>query len=499
MFWVWRSPKAKELGISLRGPVVVYKTQRGQATMERIGSHRKFCRVMALISNAISVVLMAAMVFLMAVAVINIPNVLTGTSTVSFSYIGINYTHFIIFGIIALIIGMVIHEFAHGVQSRANNIRVESSGLMYAVVPLGAFVEMNQEDSEKASLKEKMSIYSAGISINFITAIITFLVFALLMLAPLGNVNGIEDDGAGVYAVAPNIDLEIPAGSIITEIDGTTVSLIKFGSEFILSSDNEHFNDKRTVTYLTKDGPKDANDVWLGLYVNAVVNGSPAKSGGLPKDVIVTKIENIDDSSKTRDIYGIQSFREFINASQPNDKVKIEYLKTDGSGAGTTSEFILTENGDVGYLGVNVSYGGMVFLTPEYIMGTAINPIYGQTTITGGILNTLNYPFISMNGFSPIPEHCQWWFDAPGGEAFWLLASLIYWIFWINLLLGITNALPAIPFDGGFLFKGWITQFLNKLDYKDQEARDKIANNVTNAVSGFMIFLLILIVVAVII
>ncbi len=461
--------------------------------MERIGSHHKFCRIMAMISNAISVILMAAMMILMAAAVVSIPRVLTGTNNISIFSTGFDLTHFIIFGSIALIIGMVIHEFAHGVQSRANNIRVESLGLMYAVVPLGAFVEMNQEDSEKASLKERMSIYSAGISINFITAIITFLVFALLLLAPLGNVDGTGDDSAGVYFVtpdAPAYDAGIPAGAIITEIDGNPVNLTKYGSEFILSWEDERSNDKHQVTYLTGNGLEDKKEVLLGLYVNAVIDESPAKVGGLPNDVIITKIGE-------KEIYGLRSFREFINESTPGDEVTITYLESDGLNSYTTVPITLTANGDIGYIGVNVSYSGMIFITPEFVMGTATDPTYGQTTITGGILNMLNYPFVSMNG--PIPEQCQWWFDAPGGEIFWLLVSFVYWMFWINLLLGITNALPAVPFDGGFLFKGWITQFLNKLDYKDQETRDKIADNVTNAVSGFMIFLLILIVVVVII
>lgn len=459
--------------------------------MERIGSHHKFCSIMAVISNVISIMLMAIMIILIAVAVKGIPNVLTGTNNFSIFSTGLNLTHFIIFGSIALIIGMVIHEFAHGVQSRANKIRVESLGLMYAVIPLGAFVEMNQEDSEKASLKERMSIYSAGISINFITAIVTFLVFALLMLAPLGNVDGTGDDSVGVYFVTPDslaLDAGIPAGAIITEIDGIPVNLTRYGLEFISSWEDEESNGIHQVTYLTENGLEDTN-LLLGLYVNAVIDGSPAKSGGLPNDVIITKIGE--------EIYGLRSFREFINESTPGDEVSITYLESDGINVGITMPFVLTANGDVGYIGLSVSYSGMIFVTPEYVMGTAIDPTYGQTTITGGILNMLNYPFVSMNG--PVPEHCQWWFDAPGGEIFWLLVSFVYWIFWINLLLGITNALPAVPFDGGFLFKGWITQFLNKLDYKDQEARDKIADNVTNAVSGFMIFLLILIVVSVMI
>jgi membrane-associated protease RseP (regulator of RpoE activity) len=357
---------------------------------------------------------------------------------------------------------------------------------------------MNEEDTKKASLRQKMSIYSAGISINFITAIIAFVVFALLMLAPLGNVDGVRDDGVGVYVVTSNSPAYIagvPAGAVITEIDDVEVTLTEYGSEFILSDEDIYSNTTHKVTYLTGDGIEYSKNILLGLYVNAVINGSPADLGGLPNDVTITEITNTD-TTITTPITGLKSFRDYISESRPGDVVTISYIEN-GVDA-TTGSTTLTANGDVGYIGVNISYSGMIFITPEYIMGTAINPMYGQTTLTGSIVNSLSYPFMSMSGFSPIPEHCQWWFDAPGGEIFWMLAALIYWMFWINLLLGITNALPAIPFDGGFLFKGWVTQLLNKLDYKDQETRDKMADNVTNAVSGFMLFLLILVVLAVI-
>lgn len=491
LLWVLRSPKAKELNLSLRGLIVVYTTQRGKGAMDRVGSYRRFCSGLAVFSKVVSAVLMLIMVFLMLVAAYNIPSVIKGStaSAVGTGGFELNMVHFLVFGVIALIIAMVIHEFAHGVQSRANDVRVEQSGLMYAVVPLGAFVEMNKEDSDKASLKSRMSIYSAGVASNFIVAVIAFVVLAGLMLAPLGNASDIHDDSAGVYAVSSNFGSVIPVGAVITHVDGDEVYIMDSGSDKILTIDSKYSNDKYTIKYLTRDGEGTIDDFRLGLYVDFVAKNSPAHVAGMVSNSIITNIQVNGEDTK---MFGIESFRDFIAGSSPGDEATISYF--DDKNEGKTATVTLGQNGVVGYIGVGVNYSGMSFIAPKDVIGTAMNPIYGQTTVIGGVLSMISYPFISLSGFSPMPEAFQWWFDAPGGEIFWLLAAFIYWMFWVNFLLGVTNALPAIPFDGGFLFKGWVTQLLNKISYRDQETREKIADNVTRAVSGFMLFLLALII-----
>lgn len=495
LMWVWQSPKAKEWGLELRGPIVVYKTQRGKKAMERIGSHRKLCRAMATFSNFVAVILMGVMILLMAAAVRGIPLRIKGeASVVSVTSLGLNVPQFLIFGVLALIVAMIIHEFAHGVQSKSNGVRVESSGLMYAVVPLGAFVEMNEEDSKKATLKERMSIYSAGISINFIVAMISFAIFAMLMLAPLGNVNGVSDDSVGIYSISgssPNSDI-LSAGNIILTIDGEEINAEEGISDGIFRGGEGLAGGKYDITYMIPDGTEKTGEAWFGIYIEDVVPESPASMGGLPKYSILKSIDGTE-------ITGMDSFKGFLADTLPNQEITVTYFDTESEG--TEKNVIIKlggKEGDIGYMGVYSSYSGMMFTTPEFVLGKATNPIYGESSSYGIMNSLLKYPFQSMEGFSPIPTDFQWWFEAPGGGIFWIFGALLYWMFWVNLLLGITNALPLMPFDGGHLFKGWITQILDKMKYKDEKAREEVAKNITGAVSGLMGFLLLLIVFAMI-
>jgi membrane-associated protease RseP (regulator of RpoE activity) len=38
-----------------------------------------------------------------------------------------------------------------------------------------------------------------------------------------------------------------------------------------------------------------------------------------------------------------------------------------------------------------------------------------------------------------------------------------YWLFWLNVMLGATNALPAVPLDGGYIFKDGIEALLSRV------------------------------------
>ena len=66
-------------------------------------------------------------------------------------------------------------------------------------------------------------------------------------------------------------------------------------------------------------------------------------------------------------------------------------------------------------------------------------------------------------------------------------------------MLGITNALPAFPFDGGYTFLGWMDALYEKLGVKDPEARRKKAEEITKNVSTLMLFMFMLVIIAAII
>ena len=44
------------------------------------------------------------------------------------------------------------------------------------------------------------------------------------------------------------------------------------------------------------------------------------------------------------------------------------------------------------------------------------------------------------------------------------IVELCFWLIWVNILLGLTNLIPILPFDGGHLFKDMMHGAIEKLN-----------------------------------
>ena len=49
-----------------------------------------------------------------------------------------------------------------------------------------------------------------------------------------------------------------------------------------------------------------------------------------------------------------------------------------------------------------------------------------------------------------------------GTDGLLFLVNLFFWLLWVNILLGFTNLIPMVPFDGGHMFKDML-RFVLKL------------------------------------
>ena len=120
-----------------------------------------------------------------------------------------------------LIVTMVVHEFGHAVLCRIEGIRVRAMGVLLAVVPIGAYVEPDEEDQEKARGLSKMRMFGAGITNNILLGLVCFVLlvfllgFAVPLSAPLVH---------GVYVDSPAYTAGIPPNSVIREVNGISVS-----------------------------------------------------------------------------------------------------------------------------------------------------------------------------------------------------------------------------------------------------------------------------------
>ncbi len=118
---------------------------------------------------------------------------------------------------------LIPHEFAHGVQARAQKIKLKSVGLLLFAIFPGAFVEPEDKQVNKASLKDKLRIFAAGSFANFLTAIIFFLLSAFLIWPAVVN-PAISLNIVNVTAGSPADLAGLQLNMTITEVNGKIIT-----------------------------------------------------------------------------------------------------------------------------------------------------------------------------------------------------------------------------------------------------------------------------------
>lgn len=152
-------------------------------------------------------------------------------------------------GIISLIIILVVHEFSHGILSRIARVRLKSIGLLvFGVIPIGAYVEPDENMIKKLDPIKQTKIFSAGISANFIAMIVFFLLLLLLTLyiVPSAYSFGIVVSGTSTGYPAYNV---LKPGMQILKWNNYTISNV---SDLIVAAANGVPN--QTITIATNNG-----------------------------------------------------------------------------------------------------------------------------------------------------------------------------------------------------------------------------------------------------
>ena len=218
--------------IRVSGPITTVHTKRGRAFLNWLAAPRRFWRAYGNVGVGIALVTMGAMLVVVLTAaagsifspeatpseVRNPQNVLVIPGVNEF--LPLSAAPDIIFG---LLVGLVVHEGGHGLLCRVEDIDIDSMGLAFlAFIPVGAFVEPDEESRNEADRGSQTRMFSAGVMNNFA---ITVIAFALLFGPIVGSIA--VADGAPVGQSLPGSTAEeagIERGDLITAVNGTAVA-----------------------------------------------------------------------------------------------------------------------------------------------------------------------------------------------------------------------------------------------------------------------------------
>lgn len=135
-------------------------------------------------------------------------------------------------GVIALAIVLLVHEMAHAILSRIAKVRILSSGIvLFGVLPIGAFVEPDEEMLMKIENKKQTRVLIAGSTANLFTAGVFFVLFLGFIFASAPYKEN------GLLVVGGNM-----SGNIIYTINGQDATT------FVKNASNKiKYNDTLTI------------------------------------------------------------------------------------------------------------------------------------------------------------------------------------------------------------------------------------------------------------
>jgi membrane-associated protease RseP (regulator of RpoE activity) len=136
---------------------------------------------------------------------------------------GVNPYLPILYGWFAIFCAIAIHEGAHGVTARGLGLKVKSSGLLFLLfVPIGAFVDVDEEELKKSSGKVSSRILAGGVGGNVALAVVCLIGVLLIVgsLAPLVDGVYVGNVSEGMPAKAAGL---LP-GDVLVSVDGVPIS-----------------------------------------------------------------------------------------------------------------------------------------------------------------------------------------------------------------------------------------------------------------------------------
>ncbi len=487
--------------ITAYGPILMIRTQRGQRFLDKLSIHKKFWRIFANIG--LPAMLIGMLVMFILILFIDY-SIITSfqTETVPhpgkfneprniFLIPGINEYIPFVWGIIALIVTLIVHEFSHAILCKVEGIRVKSMGILLALIPIGGFAEPDEEQllgkkedkgekevEPKATRSQRIRILTSGVMANFVTALIAFILFFSLLgsISPVGDVM--------VTSVTPGSQADLAGvkqNMILTKINDeqidnahdafTYTSSLQPGSNVTLNliDKSEEKEISFTITADTR--------ITEGVRVSDVVPGSPAEAAGIKPGMVLVRVDSTE-------IRGLEDFIRFMESTEPGQKIDIHMLSNSSESASTKvfenielSAYPYDRDAKKGFLGI--SYGGGAEIGP---LGIGIGEFQAKeflgmlkdipSSLTGlrGWILLFSLPIIGLAGegfpgfsglitqfYEPIG-----WAAMLGDGTFWIL-NLLMWIGWMNFYVGLFNCLPAVPLDGGHVFRDVMTSSLSRI------------------------------------
>jgi membrane-associated protease RseP (regulator of RpoE activity) len=273
------------------------------------------------------------------------------------------------YGLAALIITIIIHEAGHGIVARVYNIRVDSTGIvLFLGIPIGAFVNIEREELNRATLKQRSAVLTAG---------------------PLNNM--------------------ILAGASLVALYFVVSTLVPL--------------------------PPETNAPQFGVMVVSVNGGSLAESVGIESESVIQYVAG-------QQITSVEALSENLRTNLGNT-IDITWMNKAGDTIIRQVTLPVAVEPGRGTLGVSIT---PLSAEPQEVLDT-YKKQFSQNPLAILLPPTFQEGLVPFSDLMA-PKYTSSLF----GNSFAPVANMLFWLWFVNFNVGIFNALPIGPLDGGQLY-----------------------------------------------
>jgi len=213
--------------VELRFPLIIIRTKRASAVFEVLGRSR-FAGAFGL-ASAIALPILAgvATYFLLTSLTLmltrpEVQQVQRELGPASYVLLpGLNPYLPLLYGWLGIVVALIVHEGAHGVVARRYNYTVRSSGIvLFLGIPIGAFVETDENEIKTGRFSEVVKILSSGPASNAAVAVLALVGVLVVTSGLVPSIPLVVDRVVEGYPAATT---GIEPGDRIVSVNGSPV------------------------------------------------------------------------------------------------------------------------------------------------------------------------------------------------------------------------------------------------------------------------------------
>ena len=288
--------------LRVSGPILTVHTKRGREFLNWLATPKRLWRAWGNLGVGVAIVIMVGSFFAVLVSAVGVvmePEAAGGFVRPQDALVIPGVNQFLPWAaavdiLVGLLVGLVVHEGGHGLLCRVEDIDIDSMGIaLLAFVPLGAFVQPDEESQEAADRGSKVRMFAAGVTNNFLVTALAFALLFAIVANAVAVVPGVAIGGA--LPGSPAEDAGIERGDVLVSVNGQPVEDEQEFEAALAEADRE-------VTVDRRDG--EPVQVQRELIVTRAVVDAPVGTG--------TTVRAVDGET----VYTESSFEAALNGSE---------------------------------------------------------------------------------------------------------------------------------------------------------------------------------------